>query len=186
MFSIFFAHSLSYVECKDPMSFNSNGTYNLVLGRNAWKYYYATFNPNITAALRFTATTTGPTKVFMQVIGKCPFFGDPMVLETKGSVVNETAVSPYMPHQNIFIVGIYSQVNDNNITLYITSERPLPKWRKNLPIVMKYVGAAIMVIAVIGIIIYAVKSYKDSVKAESHKHKKERRVGKHGKKEKKL
>lgn len=186
MFNFFIAHSFSYVDCKDPMSFNSNGTYSAVLGRNSWKYYYATFNPNLTAALRFTATTTGPTKVFMQVVGKCPFFGDPMVLETKGSVINQTAISPYLPRQNIFIVGVYSQYENNNITLYITSEAPIPKWRQNLPKIMKYVGIAVAVIAVIGLIFYAVKSYKETTKADVHKHKKERRSVKHAKKEKKL
>jgi hypothetical protein len=85
------------------MTFNTNGTYNVVLNRNLWNYYYAIYEELFVSLRQQRAQH----KFFMQVVGKCPFFGDPMVLETKGAVVNQTVISPYLPPQNVFIVGIY-------------------------------------------------------------------------------
>ena len=116
------------------MTISMDGHYNFTLNKGKWKYFYGIFNKSVGPVVRiqYKVSTTGPAKFFMHDMNKCPFFGDQVILETKGKAIDKTGISPFVPSSNIFTIGAYSESNNNDITLQIVHLVPPPKWRQNI------------------------------------------------------
>ena len=143
MLAFFTSFASCYIKCDNNMPVLMDGPHNFTISKGKWLYFYSFFNATFDHRIKIAATTTGPTKFFMQDFGKCPFFGDPIILETKGKTYNES-ISPYLPSKFMFSVGVYSEADNNYIDFEIKYVLPPPKWKKDLPKYIKFATFAIV------------------------------------------
>ena len=144
MFFFFFSFAFCYIDCKNQISmkeFNVGGFYNFTLDKGKWKYLLGVFNKSVAPSLRlqYQVSTTGPAKFYMDDINKCPMLGDPIIIQTQGKTINQTAVTPHNPPNYLFTIGVYSESDNNQIILQIIHLLPPPPRKRNIYDFINYV-----------------------------------------------